>query len=578
MKQMIRWKGFIAFIVVFAVLAVFFMLIADGFVKKAVESTGTRIVGARVDLADTDLTFFPLGLGLSGMQITNPDEPMKNAAEIQQIRFSLNPWHLIEKKVIINEMTITGVRFNTDRRESGALTKEAPPEKSREKAEKKSGQAKGVSLPSLSVPDARTILEREELQCVKEIERLEADIKQKEQELREMVRNLPDEEKLENYRSRLNGLDDEKGVMGILGGITRAKKVKEDIQADLDRIRQAKQEVETTVQTLEKRLKEVAQAPQQDIARLKEKYAISPKGLGNLTRLVFGPAYARWMDRGLYWYEKIKPLLAKAASAKADQPPEEVPPARGEGVNVRFKEHSPRPDFFVQQADVSVLTDQGGITGSVKDIASDQTITGRPTTWSFDATSLKDIKMLAIKGALDHTNPAAAKDRLHVDANHIRLENVTISESADFPLVLDKGRLDLKVDTTIRGGDLRSDGRFALTAATFSGKPEASMSPIQSAITRALSDIPEITVDTSVRGTPENPSMTISSNADSVVQNAVAGIARRETAALEKKLRQKITARTDGRINNLTESINGLEKISRELSQRLDQGNALLAP
>ncbi|MDY6904332.1 MAG: TIGR03545 family protein [Thermodesulfobacteriota bacterium] len=573
--KMIRWKGLIAFVAVSAGIAAFFMLIADGLVEKTVESTGTRIVGAKVDLADADLSFFPLGINLTGMAITNPDAPMKNTAEIEQIRFSLNPWDLIEKKVIINEMAVSGVRFNTDRSVSGAVEKASKTDKEKKDATP-TDSSRAFKLPSLAPADVQTILSREELRCIKEIERLEADITQKEQELREMVQDLPDEETFDNYRDRLNRLDDEKGVMGILSGISQAGQLKEDIQADLNRIRQAKQEVETAVDTLEKRLKEVAKTPQQDIARLKEKYSISPKGLGNLTRLVFGPQYGQWMDRALSWYEKLKPWIAKAGSIKSEKSPEEVKPARGKGVNVRFAEHTPKPDFLIHLTTVSVNTGRGDMTGRIKDIASDQTITGRPTTWAFDSTTLKNIETLAVNGALDHTNPAKTKDTLQIDAKNVQLKDVAISDSHDFPLRLDSGRLALKMDTAITNGRLRSDGNFTLTGAAFSGKPDQSMSRVQSAIIRSISGIPAINISTTVKGTPQDPSMKIASNADTVVRNAVENIVREETAALEKQLRQVITAKTDSRISDLTGSINGLDQISKKLNRQLNQGNAML--
>lgn len=575
--KMIRWKGLIAFVVITAALAAFFVLIADGLVEKGIESTGTRIVGAKVDLADADLTFFPLGLALTGLQITNPDAPMKNAVAIGQIRFGMNPWDLIEKKVIIDEMMVSGVQFNTDRSVSGAAKKKQKPEKKREKAAKEAGPGKTLELPPLSVADARTILEREELQCVREIERLEADIKQKEAEIRQMVKDLPNEETFNNYRTRLNRLDDGKGVMGILSGITEAKQIKEDIQADLARIRQAKEEIETTVNTLEKRLKEVARAPRKDVARLKEKYAISAQGLGNLTRLVFGPEYGRWMDKGLAWYEKLKPLMAKAASARSEKSPKEVPPSRGDGVNVRFNEHTPKPDFLVKLADVSVNTGRGQLTGRVLDIASDQTVTGRPTTWAFDTSTLEGIQSLAVNGALDRTTPATPQDTLNIDARHIRLTDVVISDSTDLPLMLESGQLDLALDTTITNGKLRSNGQFTLIDTAFAGANGQSMSRVQRAIVQAIAGIPEITINTTVRGTPEKPDINVSSNIDTVVQRSVDNIVQQETAALEKKLQQAISARTGGRIDKLGDNVNGLDQIAQRLTSRLNQGSRILA-
>lgn len=67
MSKWIRWPGLIAFMAVVALFAGIWFLVIDGVIERAIETAGTKAVGAKVELASADLHLFPLGLTLSGL-------------------------------------------------------------------------------------------------------------------------------------------------------------------------------------------------------------------------------------------------------------------------------------------------------------------------------------------------------------------------------------------------------------------------------------------------------------------------------------------------------------------------------
>jgi uncharacterized protein (TIGR03545 family) len=128
MKKWIRWPGLIGFTVVVAVVVVLWFLFMDSMVRRAIERSGTALVGAEVDLARAHVTLVPLGITLSGLQVMDPAAPATNSLEIARIAFELDSLNLLRRKVIINEMGVEGVRFGTARKRPGTVVK--PPEKS----------------------------------------------------------------------------------------------------------------------------------------------------------------------------------------------------------------------------------------------------------------------------------------------------------------------------------------------------------------------------------------------------------------------------------------------------------------
>lgn len=79
MKKWIRWEGLGLFIGVVVLFCIFWFLFIDGIVKSMIEKYGSQAIGAKVELGSADLSLFPAGLELKDLQITNPDDPMKNA-------------------------------------------------------------------------------------------------------------------------------------------------------------------------------------------------------------------------------------------------------------------------------------------------------------------------------------------------------------------------------------------------------------------------------------------------------------------------------------------------------------------
>ena len=169
MAKWIRWWGLGAFVVVAAILACVWVFLVDGWVKYLIEEAGTEAVGAKVELDVADLSLFPAGLTLSRLQVTDPNAPMTNAVEIAQVSMGLDGLNLLRRKVIVEEMALEGVRLRTPRSTSGA-TREVSLQ------EEESGMF-SIDLPSLEVPDVKNILEQEDLETIRLIETLKADLK-----------------------------------------------------------------------------------------------------------------------------------------------------------------------------------------------------------------------------------------------------------------------------------------------------------------------------------------------------------------------------------------------------------------
>jgi len=572
MSKWVRWPGVIAFVVVVSLVAGVWFLLVDRVIKRVIEKAGTTLVGARVELGEADLSLFPLGLTLSRLQVTNPDQPMTNAVEIARIAFSMDSLHLLRRKVIIEEATVDGLRLNTPRTTSGAIASR-PAEA--EPASKRAG-SDPFSLPSFSATDVQEILSKEELRSPKLVESLRSDLQTEEEQWQKRLTALPDKAKLDGYKKRLEGLKSagKGGLGGVLGGASEAVAIQQDVSRDLEQIKSAKNDFENDVMGLRKRMDEAVRAPQEDARRLLEKYSLSGSGMGNVTGMLLGGTIGDWTATGLRWYAKLQPVLQRKTERKRDV--EIVKPVRGKGVDVRFKERAPLPDLLIRTAQVSVEVPAGAIKGQVKNITPDQPILGAPLTFDFTGEKLKGLQSVKLDGTLNRVDPAKPSDQANLRVRGYRVEDLSLSKSEQWALAIKQAIADTDLQTTLRGEALNANLAATLQSVQISSGVKAGAGVVANAVASALSDVKGFTLKAEVTGTVENYDVKLTSDLDRVLKDVVGKQVQAQSARLEAQLQSAIAEKVAGPLAELKVSLGGLDNIGTELANRLNLGTDLL--
>lgn len=571
MAKWIRWWGIGVFVVVAAILGCVWVFLVDGWVKNLIEEVGTESVGAKVELDGADLSLFPAGLMLTRVQVTNPKAPMTNAVEIAKVVMVLDGLNLLRRKIIVEEMALEGIRFATPRGTSGA-TREVSLQ------EEESGMF-SIDLPSLEVPDVKNILEQEDLETVRLIETLKADLKREKETWKSRLKKLPGKAQLAEYKQRVKNLKNamKGGLEGILGGVGEVQSLKQDIEQEIRSLKGAKKEFEDKVALLRTRLDQVKTAPKRDIQHLKAKYNLSPQGLANMSQTLLGRQIGSWVREGAVWYERAKPFLEGAqALGGGEAGPAVKKPLRGKGVDVHFKEAHPLPDFLIRLTKMSINLDVGDLVGTVHNITTDQPILGKPTTFTVLGDHLKGVKFISLEGALNHVVPADAKDQLTVQAKGYELTNLVLSKDDKWPVVLTRGLGDVKITVELKGETLTANGAANLQDLQISAGKEGDANPLTKALSSAVTGMSQVSLQAQVRGTLEQQDVTLSSDLDRILQDAAGKMVNELAAKFGAELQTAISAKIAEPMQQLKNNLSGLNGIASDLTERVTQHNDIL--
>jgi len=566
MNRWIRWQGLVAFLGVTISICLIWALFVDPVIKRIIEKTGTKIVGARVELEKADLSLFPIGLTLFGLQVTDPDEPMKNAVEIGRIAGTVDSLQLLRRKIIVNEMSVEGVRLGTQRIRSGAISKKT--EKGGK--EKKKDSISGLSM--VKLPDIQDILGKENLQTLQLVQSIRKDIEGGKELWTKNIAGLPGKEKIDGYRKRIEALKGAKGskdIGGIIGSAGEVQTLYKDIQADLELLQKSQKGLNGTLANFKDQIAKIEKAPQEDVRRLSEKYGFSAHGLANMSRFFIEPGITAWVDRGLYWKARLEPLVERAGEKKGNA--EVVKPLRAKGSDVRFKEKEPLPDFLIRVAKVSVSIPAGDFSGAIKNITPDQNVLGQPLLFIFSGEKLPGVRSVRLDGAINRVSPGSPRDNINLHLEGYKLQAKSLSKDSSLPLSLEKGDVDLEVKALVAKGTVDATVSAKLQGARISAGGADAQSGFGKAVSSALSGVSNVGLQARITGPVDNYQVEISSNLDDILKNAVGSIIKDQVSQFENKLRAAISDKVSGPLQEAKGSLGGFEGLEKEIESRISQ-------
>jgi uncharacterized protein (TIGR03545 family) len=580
--KIFRWKAIGPLLLLFLFLVLLVWVFAEPVARQTTEEASSELLGTQVDVGKLDLIPRQASVDLRALQIADPFVLTRNLLEADEIRLKLNPAALAEKKLVIERLTLRGMRFGTARK-----TPARPPSgkgfapQVYRSVEQWSNQFK-VPLLSLTPVDTirQLVLDPTQLTTIREAQSLLARTDSARKGLEQGFQQLNLGPTIDSARAMAQKLSasDPKQL-----GLDGTRQAIQSVQGTLKEIRDAKKRVEalerkarTTVQSLGQGVQSLDQARQKDFAFAKSLLRLPTFSAPEIGSALFGKVSIDRFKQAAYWAELAQQYMPPGLLPRPTPGPKRL---RSAGETIEFPKAKEFPRFLLQegQLDFSIggaSPIQGAYTATVEGLTSTPALYGRPATITATRRAASSaIASIDVGAVIDHLTA-----RTH-DSASARLQGVKLPsfDLPGLPLRLDPGTGSSSLTFSMKNGGAQLLGRWAIGSKQVSWLADTSsrtLNEIERLVVRVVSGLNDLQVVAELSGSMASPSFSVSSNLDKAIARQLQAVVGEEVAKAEKMVRAKVDSLVADKVEPVKRQVatvqsQAMQRIQVE-KQRLD--------
>ena len=507
--------------------------------KWAIESEGSKQVGAKVEVDSVDIKFYPTHVALNGLTVANPKEPMRNLMQSEKVSADVDIKALLKKQVIADQVLLSGLQMHTQRSTPGTLDGSMPPPK----PEQKEG------LPSIELPDASAIMDEEKAIVQAEVEEIEAGFKAIQNRWEEKSQNMPEEAQVEEYKQRWEELKEQNMVVRLQG----AKELRDDIKAELKQYKSFNKDLQADIAEVQALAKRAANLPKAQSQRIASKYGLD-QGTDGMLRFLLGDDATAMVQSGLTLYKQTMAELSK--------PPAEPEPSTEGGelpVNILIRE-------ILIDGYQMVGEEKLAYSGEIRDVTDNQDYWNKPITMAIKG-GMAEKSQLLIDGVFDQRDDIL-KSVLTMGLEQLSLNGVALSQNPALPLTLEQGIADIAANFSIEGDSLSGSVDGLVNQVKLLVANAAEGNPTMQRLASALEGVNQLVMDLNVKGSVNDPIIRLKSNLDRILGDVLGEELKGRVDELKVELQDKLQSQYGDQLASLQQKKDILGQYSQLLGDR----------
>jgi uncharacterized protein (TIGR03545 family) len=556
--NVLRWKYVLPRLTLLIVVVAGVRFGLDPLLRTIIVSAGQSATGAKVDLATLETSLWKGSVVLGGLQVANPQSPLRNLLEAERTEFSLDVNALLQKRVVVRNGEISGLAFDTERSESGEIEivvdEHTGPSALDPLIEHASAWASdwleeaGDRLDSdfadqLQTPQvAEAIEDRWKNRATtlrKRADDLKARGKQLEAEFREVKQNpLRSIEKIPALQAEL------KTVQYELSSIqNEIKGLPNELKADRNALQTARKADEEFV---------------------KQQLKFGKLDGDNLTQVLLGKPVAENTQSALDWIAWVRKRLPTNSS-------KQIARQRSRGTIVNFG--APAPKFHIERLGLALTAPIGDepmqFTGSLTNVSDQPRLVAEPARLELVATG----GMAVTLEVTSDRRGDVPREELFLVCPAIPVDGRTFGNQEKLAVELAPGMAHVRVELSLTGDELEGHITFAQPAFKVSplAKPGANETLV-AALTESLGNINNLAAEVKLAGTLQKPEIKIESAIGQQLADGISTAVINLAAKKSEALLAKVTGHANEQLAKLDAKKADLEQ---ELMAKLGENQKL---
>ncbi len=545
---MFRWKGIIFLAVAVGIIIVLSLIFTDRWLEYKIESNGTSIAGARVEVDNLDLSLTDLKIRWDRLQVCDRRHTMKNLIETGVCEFDMEFWPLLTRKVIIENFALTGFRTNTDRLTDGKIDLPPGEQTPRQPGFVEKTANRLIEQVETNVTDqfssfkqnvnVDSIMALLQIQSVSQITALQADLSQNYENWQNQLTQLNYENDLQKLNSQVKAIEVNKinTLEGFQSALKSANKIEQSLDSLNKSIKASRTKLTSDLSSAQQRIGQVDDWISADYQRAMSMAKLPDLNMQNIGKMIFG---TRLVNQVNYYLNYAGMARAYTDKFKSAEPGKESPP-RLKGQNIYFYNKNARPDFWIKNMILSGQTNDGiALKGEVKNIVSDQRQIGK-TTEFFVGGSKETAAAIALNGVLDYLQDQPV-EQFNLKYDGFSLANTSLSESKLLPNKIQKGFGTIDASLSLHGDQVESQIKFTGNKLSFDfGDQEQSKNKFDQIVQSIVRSIDMIDLVARIKGTQDDLAFSLNSNLDDLFVNKTKEILSKEVDEAKNKIKARV--------------------------------------
>ncbi|HEX6106345.1 MAG TPA: TIGR03545 family protein [Gemmatimonadales bacterium] len=571
--KIFRWKAIGPLLLFLLVLGVLVWLFAEPVARETTEEVSTELLGTQVDVGKLDIIADEASVNLRALQIADPFNLARNLVEADEIRLKLNPEALTEKKVVVENFSLRGMRFGTTRR-TPARPVEGDgfaPQALRTVRQ----WAAQFDVPVLQLTPIDTIrqlaLDPAQLTTVRAAQALAARTDSTRAALEQGFQALNVRGTVDTARAlveRLSATDPKQlGLDGTRRAIEDVRRTLQEVDAARQRVDDFERQVRGGVSGLGAGLGDLDEARKKDYAFARSLLRLPSFAAPEIGNSLFGRVSIDRFQQAMYWAQLARHYMPPGLLPREDAGPDRL---RASGTTVRFPKEKEWPAFLVQlgRMDFAIEGDsplRGAYEARVQGLTSAPALYGKPMVVRARRSAAGSaVASIDVDAVVDHVRPDRIRDSVAARLRGVRLPEFPLP---GLPFRVVPGTGSSRLDFALRGNDVSA--RWAIGSSEVAWALDTAgrnLNELERVVWRVVSGLDDLSVQAELRGAVRSPRLSVASNLDRAIAQRLEAVVGEEVAKAERMARAKVDSTVAGRVEPVRRQV---AEVRTQAEQRL---------